>query len=128
MMYYQQQYPQYPQYQMPQAAQQPQQQQQGIIWVQGESGAKSYIVAPGQSVLLMDSEKSAFYIKSTDISGMPLPLRIFDYTERNGTQPAPAPQTINFDNYITRDEFERVISQLTNKNTTEDDKNAKSNL
>lgn len=58
---------------------------------------------------------------------MPLPLRIFDYTERNGTQPAPAPQTINFDNYITRDEFERVISQLTNKNT-EDDKNAKSNL
>lgn len=127
-MYYQQQYPQYPQYQMPQAAQQPQQQQQGIIWVQGESGAKSYLVAPGQSVLLMDSEKSAFYIKSTDISGMPLPLRIFDYTERNGTQPAPSPQTVNFDNYITREEFERVISQLTNKNTTEDDKNAKSNL
>lgn len=127
MMYYQQ-YPQYPQYQMPQAAQQPQQQQQGIIWVQGESEAKSYLVAPGQSVLLMDSGKSAFYIKSTDISGMPLPLRIFDYTERNGTQPVPAPQTVNFDNYITRDEFERVISQLTNKNTTEDDKNAKSNL
>lgn len=54
-MYYQQ-YPQYPQYQMPQAAQQPQQQQQGIIWVQGESGAKSYLVAPGST----RAERSAY--------------------------------------------------------------------
>lgn len=38
----------------------------GIIWVQGEEGAKAYMVAPGNSVLLMDSENSAFYIKSTD--------------------------------------------------------------
>ena len=43
-----------------------------IIWVQGEEGAKAYMVAAGNSVLLMDSENSAFYIKSTDASGMPL--------------------------------------------------------
>ena len=36
-----------------------------IIWVQGEEGAKAYMVAAGNSVLLMDSENSAFYIKST---------------------------------------------------------------
>ena len=53
-----------------------------IIWVQGEEGAKAYMVAAGNSVLLMDSENSAFYIKSTDASGMPLPLRAFDYKER----------------------------------------------
>ena len=53
-----------------------------IIWVQGEEGAKAYMVAAGNSVLLMDSENSAFYIKSTDASGMPLPLRTFDYKER----------------------------------------------
>ena len=57
-----------------------------IIWVQGEEGAKAYMVAAGNSVLLMDSENSAFYIKSTDASGMPLPLRVFDYKER--TSPA----------------------------------------
>lgn len=48
-----------------------------IIWVQGEEGAKAYMVAAGNSVLLMDSENSSFYIKSTDASGMPLPLRGF---------------------------------------------------
>lgn len=95
------------QYTMPQAAPQPQ--PSPILWVQGEEGAKAYMVAPGASVLLMDSESSSFYIKSTDASGMPQPLRIFDYTERTAAQhsPSTAPE------YITRDEFERRIAQLT---------------
>ena len=79
-------YPQmYPQYnyvpQQPQVVQQPQQ-DNGILWVQGEAGAKSWAVAPGKSVMLMDSESNTFYIKSSDNSGMPMPLRIFDYKER----------------------------------------------
>lgn len=40
----------------------------GPIWVQGESGAKSYMVAPGNTVVLFDSEKETFYIKTTDTS------------------------------------------------------------
>lgn len=46
--------------------QQPQQQNvnQGILWVQGEAGAKSYLVAPNTSVLLMDSEESRFFYKN----------------------------------------------------------------
>ena len=64
------------------AAQQPQQQAAPIIWVQGEAGAKSFLVAPGQTVQLMDSEAEVFYIKASDASGVPLPLRIFDYRER----------------------------------------------
>ena len=46
------------------------QQANGINWVQGEAGAKSFSIAPGQSVLLMDSESNVFYIKSTDPSGL----------------------------------------------------------
>lgn len=73
-----------PQYYQPRMVQQPQQQpNNGITWVQGESGAKSYIATPGVPALLMDSENPVFYIKTTDQSGMPLPLRIFDYKERN---------------------------------------------
>lgn len=68
-------------------AQPSQQMGNGIIWCQGEEGAKGYLVAPGNSVLLMDSENSTFYIKSTDASGMPQPLRIFDYTERTEQRP-----------------------------------------
>ena len=45
----------------------------GLIWVQGEAGAKSYLVAPNTTIMLMDSEASKFYLKSADASGMPLP-------------------------------------------------------
>lgn len=99
-----------PQYQQPM----PQQQQNsGLIWVQGIEAMKSYPVAPGQSVLLMDSESNCFGIKTVDTSGMPLPLRIFDYKERTGqqTQPAPAPQ-IDTSAFITREEFESRIAEI----------------
>lgn len=56
----------------------------GIIWVQGENGAKSFLVAPGTTVQLMDSESKKFYIKSVDQSGMPMPLRTFTYEEVTG--------------------------------------------
>lgn len=77
------------------AAQQPMMQQpaqpssNGLIWVQGEAGAKSYLVANGSSVLLMDSEKQTFYIKSADAAGMPS-MRTFDYTERNASVKQPS--------------------------------------
>ena len=100
-----------------QAAAQTQQQQQpqnsGVIWVQGEAGAKSYLVAPGQSVWLMDSENNVFYIKSSDKSGMPMPLRIFDYTERVQQQSKQTNIQTNND-YITRKEFEKRLSELKN--------------
>jgi hypothetical protein len=110
---YQQQYQQ--QYQ---AQQQTTSASRSINWVQGEEGAKSWQVAPGASVLLMDSENPVFFIKSSDASGMPLPLRIFDYTER--TQQAqnhapvaqPEQPQINFSDYVTKNEFEELKAQL----------------
>lgn len=104
-----------PMYQQPiQMQPQPQPQTQGnsINWVQGEAAARSFAVAPGQSVLLLDSDASVFYIKSSDASGMPLPLRIFDYTERTH-QNVSQPQIQNAQpEYITREEFEKRISEL----------------
>lgn len=91
----------------PQVAQAPQQTSSGnLIWVQGEAAAKAYPVVAGQSVFLMDSEESVFYIKATDQSGMPQPLRIFDYKERTTAQNSPvsAPKASN--EYVSRKEFE----------------------
>ena len=89
--------------------QQPQQQNvnQGILWVQGEAGAKSYLVAPNTSVLLLDSESEKFYIKTTDQAGMPT-LRTFEYKEITaGAAPtAPKQPEINMDDkYVTRQEY-----------------------
>ena len=83
------------------------------IWVQGEAGAKSFLVAPGQSLILMDSEAEVFYIKSTDASGVPMPLRIFDYKERvHGAQrPSQAAQTPAAD-YVTRSEYDVLAAKL----------------
>lgn len=104
------QYPQ--QYQQPVA--QPQQSGNGLIWVQGEAGAKSYLVAPGNTVMLMDSESERFYIKSADASGMPLPLRVFAYQEltQQGVQAPITAEQVNPNNFITRDEFEQRIASL----------------
>lgn len=101
-----------PQFQ-PQVPQQTQQSQQGgINWVQGEAGAKSFVVGAGQSVMLMDSENSVFYIKSTDASGMPLPLRIFDYSERTQNNPISNPVENIQDKYVTKEEFENALNNI----------------
>ena len=82
----------------------------GLVWVQGEAGAKAYPVNAGNTCLLMDSESECFYLKTTDASGMPMPLRVFDYTER--TVSANKPPEINLNNYVTREEFERKLAEL----------------
>ena len=78
----------------------------GITWVQGEAAAKSFPVGAGQSALLMDSEESVFYIKSTDQSGMPQPLRIFDYTERTAQHSEAGVAKKADVDYVSRSEFE----------------------
>ena len=85
----------------------------GPIWVQGEAGAKSYLVAPGNTVLLMDSEGSVFYLKSVDSQGIPQPLRIFDYPERGGVpvQKAVSSPQIDLTPYVTREELEEILTK-----------------
>ena len=101
------------------------QQQSGIIWVQGEAGAKSWAVAPGKSVMLMDSESNTFYIKSSDNSGMPMPLRIFDYTER--TQPTQHNTTIQHQNidtsqFVTWDALNKRLNEIIKQEVNNDGK------
>ena len=52
-----------------------------FIWVQGEAGAKAYLIAPNATVTLWDSESPTIYIKSADSNGMPS-MRTLDFTER----------------------------------------------
>lgn len=108
---------QQPQMQMQMQPQpQPQQQQQGsgviCVWVQGESGAKGYPVAAGTTVMLLDSENQTFYIKSTDSSGMPMPLRTFDFTERITK---PSVQKQDNENYVTWEDFEKRLAEINNR-------------
>lgn len=84
----------------------------GIIWVQGEAGAKSYLVAPNTTVQLWDSERQTIYLKSADASGMPS-IKTLDYTIReisnNNVSLAP-----NFDSkaFATKEEVNLLAEQI----------------
>ena len=133
---YQQQY--MPQQYVPQQA--PQYQQQNnmdIIWVQGEAGAKSFLLAPNSTVQLWDSENQFIYLKSTDAYGKPT-IRTFEYREvGNDTQGKldRLSENENKNEYVTKAEFdefsERVMKQLNYKrnynNKYRDDKGDSNN-
>ena len=83
----------------------------GPIWVQGEQAAKSYPVAPGATVMLMDSEQSRFYMKSADLSGMPMPLRTFEFTEVTQISPV-SPSSFDPTKFVTKDELKEMLANL----------------
>lgn len=92
----------YPQQAQPQPPQQTQ--TQSLIWVQGEAGAKSYLVAPNSTVTLWDSEAQTIYIKSADATGMPS-IRTLDYTIRGSEEKMSV-------NYVTMDDFDRIEKEI----------------
>lgn len=53
----------------------------GIVWVQGKSGANEYPVAAGNSILLMDNTCNKFYVKTTDPTGIHKTVQEFEYKE-----------------------------------------------
>lgn len=80
----------------------------GIIWVQGEAGAKSYLVQPNNTVALWDSEAQTIYLKSADASGMPS-MKVIDYTIR---EQAPGHAHAGVPGYATRDELQALRRDL----------------
>lgn len=81
-----------------------------IIWVQGEAGAKSYLVAPNTTVQLWDSEEQVIYLKSADASGMPT-MKVLDYTIRDNQQSASVELEDSHD-YVTRNELTEIEKQI----------------
>lgn len=101
--------PQY--YQAPIMPQAQANQNNGMIWVQGIEGAKAYLVAPGKSIPLWDSEMQTIYIKSADPNGIPRPLTVIDYTIR---EPQPAIESPAFDTsgFATKEDLASIEDKL----------------
>lgn len=105
----------YPQYYTPVQPQQSYASQQGRIWVQGEAGARSYLVAPNSNVELWDSEAQVIYLKSADPSGMPS-IKTLDYTVRETDKNKPISASFASGDksidYATKDEIKAVSEQI----------------
>ena len=114
-----------------------------IIWVQGEAGAKAYLVAPNNTVTLWDSESQTIYLKTADMNGVPS-MKILDFTERTETPPKTHAEHAcqcgskfilkedfnalqsDFDGLSARfEELEEKIENLSIKNTPKTPKNTK---
>lgn len=92
-----------------------------IIWVQGETGAKSYLVAPNQSVELWDSENHTIYLKSADSNGIPT-MKILDYkyrnTDKNNVVENELLESDALDRFVNIDDFNQLkkdFDELKNK-------------
>lgn len=111
--YYQ---PQQMSYPVQQNIQQPQQ-NNSLAWIQGgEASANAYPVAPNTRMWLFDRDEPIFFIKTMDSSGMPQPLRIFDYKERvvnNASNGIAQTQTTENVDYVSRSEFDAFKSEIT---------------
>ena len=84
----------------------------GRIWVQGEIGAKSYIIAPGNVVPLWDSESQTIWIKSVAPNGVPAMQKlVYSYDQQQAPVQHQNVKT-NTEEYITREEFERRIAEI----------------
>lgn len=84
-----------------------------ILWVQGEAGAKAYLVAPGNTVTLWDSENQTIYIKTADSSGIPS-MRVLDWTERGSAAPQPPSEHVckcNKD-FVSKADFEALQAEF----------------
>lgn len=107
--------------QMPQPPQMPniapispvQNQTNDIIWVQGEAGAKAYLVAPNNTVTLWDSESPTIYLKTADSNGVPS-MRVLDFTERTqNTQKTVAEHTCKCgDKFVPKEDFNALQAKF----------------
>jgi len=112
----------YPQYQ--QSIPQPQQTQttgHGLIWVDGEVGAKAYQLPAGlpanQPIALWDTNDTIIYLKSVNPMGMPNPLQKAHYT-LEGTQSGEKTTGYSGDTkpdmsqYVRKEDLERMKQDL----------------
>ena len=99
------------------AQQQPQLQQlipqavnNSFVWIQSEEEAKGYPVAPGNSVFCINLDGKKAYHKSTDWSGLPSKMRVFDLIE-TGESEQSAEKSIDLSNYPTIDSMKEYVEE-----------------
>ena len=93
----------------------------GFIWVQGEAGAKAYLVAPNVRIPLWDSEDMFVYIKEADGTGKmsTKKYRLVEETDGNiSNSPENAPKTPTEhkctcgDKFVLKKDFQALQSEF----------------
>ena len=111
-----------------QTPQQPQQQvpiQSNIEYVNGIEGAKALILPPNAQKIVLDSDNSFFYIKTTDMQGKPTVKR-FKYIDVDAEQSQLKQEEKPNINFVSLEEFTDLLNDFNDlKNEFQKYKNAK---
>lgn len=89
-----------------------------FAWILGEAAASAYPVAPGNTVVLMDTEKPILYMKSADLNGRPQPMQVrYLVTEQEFNKIQNGTEESNFDpnNYVTMEAFQSYVEEANKK-------------
>ena len=88
----------------------------GLIAVTGFEGAKAYQLPPNSKVPLFDQNEDIIYLKTTDSAGYPT-IKAFKFEPVEVSQVNS--QDINSaSDYVTREEFEKLASELDSLKST----------
>lgn len=79
------------------------------IWVQNQTSAEAYLVAPNGFVRLWDSNAPVFYEKRADASGRPYPLDVYEYKRRTPKSAINAEEAIN----VYQEKIEALDGRIT---------------
>lgn len=87
---------------------QPQAIQQGyqIQTVKGIAGAKAFAIPPSSSIILMDTDNSVFYLKSTDANGLES-VKSYEFTEKEVEAPE-----LNSDKFVLKSDFQKLSDRV----------------
>lgn len=85
-----------------------------IAQIDNPSQVDNYAVAAGNTVLLIDFTHKVFYLKSTNVNGVPMPVQIADWDYRpQPQQTISVSQNQNDANTVSRQEFDELKALLT---------------
>lgn len=79
--------------------------QMTCAYVQGKEAAKAYPIGPGQFAILVNTEDSYIYTKTTDQYGRPMPIRIFKCIEE-------FEESDKQQEYVTKSDLDNVINEI----------------
>ena len=102
-------------------------QQTNITFVNGIEGAKAFQMSPNSSALLMDSDNSKFYVKSTDNLGV---AKISSYTfieDEISTCQKSSSQNIAESVALSKEEYDSLLSKISELESKTNELSAKLN-
>ena len=79
-----------------------------VVPVQGEAGANIYPVAAGNTVFLIDFATKTFWIKATDVNGIPSRFEAYEFKNKI----IPQVQPTQGNNFVSQAEFDELKNQL----------------